>query len=203
VDDEEVTCFKRNPPDDTGCGSITVVDDSTLRVIFDDVDFCYHHTDMTTTLSAGIRTSSYSPNLGYYCGRARRRRHNYGELQLHANGCWRDDGGYPWLDAYDTYYLRFKVSKIRAGAAVSGLALKTAVWTLAFSGGRGLPDAGEMGWRLPARRTSGGTIVFSTTPTSSRTGRMPRVCLQQKIVALRFRVQGNAKDSFFFDQIEL
>ena len=41
------TSFMRNAPDALGPQSITFVDDSQPRVLFDEVDFCYRHTNMS------------------------------------------------------------------------------------------------------------------------------------------------------------
>ncbi len=204
VDDEELTCFKRNPADESGRSSITVVDDSTPRVIFDDVDFCYHHTNMTNDPIGWDKDIVHiSANLGYYLRQGSAPRGKiYGELQLTAGGVGEMTVDTPWLDGCDTYYLRFKYRK-SAPRSSFGVALKTADGHWHSAAEEGCRDAGEMGWRLSARADQRwhDCVLDYADQQPDRSHAKSR--LQQQIVALRFRVRGNAKDSFYFDQIEL
>jgi hypothetical protein len=216
LDNEEITCFKRNPPDETGRESVTLLDDSAPTVVFDEVDFPYRHTDMTNDpIGWDHDILRIDPGLEYYLRQGSAPRGTiYGELVLTTNGTATMTVDTPWLDGRDTYYFRFKYKKSSPDGLFS-FAFKTEDGRWHAAGEGELADPSEMGWPIPARKDQAWHDCVldhaDQRPKTSEVSKTSEVCEgtarktlpQQKIVALRFRVRGKAKDRFFFDQIEL
>jgi len=204
LDDEEITCFKRNPPDETGRKSVTLLDDSTPTVVFDEVDFPYQHTNMTNDpIGWDHDVLAIDPDLEYYLRQGSAPRGTiYGELVLTRSGTATMTVDTPWLDGRDTYHFRFKYKK-SSPDGLFGFALKTEDGQWHAAGEGELANPAEMGWPIPARKDQAWHDCVLDYADQRPSARKQKTLPQQKIVALRFRVRGKAKDSFFFDQIEL
>ena len=206
LDGEELTSFTRNAADATGGSSITFVDDSQPRVLFDEVDSAIGtRTCPATPIGWDKDVVHLDPTLEYYLRQGDcAARAALWRIALEASGTASMTVDTPTFDARDTFYLRLKYKQI-VGREPLQFRHANGRRAMARGGGKRSRAGRRVGLdHSRAKPREPGTIAWCRSPMSRPASAWPsRHAAQQKIAALRFSVQGKADDRFCFDQIEL
>jgi hypothetical protein len=186
IDNVEYTALQRNPRDESGQESVTLIDDSVPTTLFDEIDL-YHQNGVCTTDQAECYFRSSGAAVGRYC------------LEVKLTG---SQGHARWaLPGRSTIghtHLRFSYRKSNPAARVA-LRLQLADKRELVASEKSEPTPG---WELPFREDAEWHDVVVSFADLRDRGKLDGPPLGA-LEALRFEMAGEAQDQVFFDRVQL
>jgi hypothetical protein len=189
VGEQEITSLKRNPPDQTGRPSVSVIDETTPRTVFDEVDF-YEQNGQVVPQKA----SSYLRQTGARSGSCCL------EVQAESTG----DCGVAWkpyrFDNFETDYVRFSYRKSNPRSrVVFGWSDGDDIRFVATEGSL----QGRQGWHLPQRADTEYQDVVLDFADMEKPAQGEKAVPRTNVRTFYFGLQdASPGDAVFFDRVE-